>query len=84
MLARMEMTIIEAAQALGVSTNTVRRRLANGVLTGNKVGNQWVINVDDARLELANAAANVERGRIAATALNEKLKASLAAMYPTA
>ena len=43
----MQLSITDAANALGVSTNTVRRRLTNGLLTGNKVGNQWVINVPD-------------------------------------
>jgi len=43
----MQYSINSAAKALGVSPNTVRRRLANGLLTGNKVGNQWVINVPD-------------------------------------
>ena len=35
------------AKALGVSPNTVRRRLTSGLLTGKKVGNQWLINVPD-------------------------------------
>ena len=35
------------AKALGVSPNTVRRRLTSGLLTGEKVGNQWLINVPD-------------------------------------
>jgi len=40
------MTINEAAQALHVSSNTIRRRLTTGLLIGNKVRNKWVINVD--------------------------------------
>jgi len=43
----MQYSINDAAKALGVSPNTVRRRLTNGLLTGNKVGNQWVINMPD-------------------------------------
>ena len=43
----MQLSIIDAANALGVSTNTVRRRLTSGLLTGNKVGNQWLINVPE-------------------------------------
>ena len=35
------------AKALGVSPNTVRRRLTSGLLTGEKVGNQWLINMPD-------------------------------------
>jgi len=40
------MTINEAAQALNVSSNTIRRRLTTGLLMGKKVDNKWVINVD--------------------------------------
>ena len=43
----MQYSINDAAKALGVSPNTVRRRLTSGLLTGQKVGNQWVINVPD-------------------------------------
>ena len=46
-LVGMQYSINDAAKALGVSPNTVRRRLTSGLLTGNKVGNQWVINVPD-------------------------------------
>jgi len=41
------MSIVEAAATLGVSTNTIRRRLTSGLLTGKKIGNKWLINVDD-------------------------------------
>ena len=41
----MQLSINDTAKALGVSPNTVRRRLTSGLLTGQKVGNQWVINV---------------------------------------
>lgn len=47
----MQLSIINAANALGVSTNTVRRRLTSGLLTGNKVGNQWLINVPEPDIE---------------------------------
>jgi len=43
----MQMSIIEAAVTLGVSTNTIRRRLTSGLLTGKKTGNKWLINVED-------------------------------------
>ena len=39
------MTINETAKHYGVSVNTIRRRLQNGLLMGNKVGNKWLINV---------------------------------------
>ena len=55
----MQYSISDAAKALGVSPNTVRRRLTSGLLTGNKVGNQWVINVpDDAEIPLKPALAS--------------------------
>lgn len=41
----MQMPITDAAEALKVSTNTVRRWLTNGLLTGEKIGNKWLINV---------------------------------------
>jgi len=39
------MTINETAKHYGVSANTIRRRIQNGLLMGNKVGNKWLINV---------------------------------------
>ena len=41
----MKLSINDTAKALGVSPNTVRRRLTSGLLTGQKVGNQWVITM---------------------------------------
>ncbi len=43
----MQVGINEAASHLGISPNTVRRRLTNGLLTGTKMGNRWVIDVPD-------------------------------------
>jgi len=43
----MQLSINDMAKALGVSPNTVRRRLTSGLLTGEKVGNQWLINMPD-------------------------------------
>jgi excisionase family DNA binding protein len=43
----MELSINDAAKALGVSPNTVRRRLTSGLIHGYKVGNQWLINLPD-------------------------------------
>jgi len=45
-LVGMEMTIRETARHLNVSVNTVRRRLHAGVLTGTKVGTQWVLTIN--------------------------------------
>ena len=39
------MTINETAKHYGVSANTIRRRIQNGLLMGNKVGNKWWVNV---------------------------------------
>ena len=46
----MELSITDAAQTLGISPNTVRRRLTSGLLTGNKVDGKWFINVADTGL----------------------------------
>ena len=46
----MDLSITDAAAALGISTNTVRRRLTNGLLTGNKVGGKWLIMVEESGL----------------------------------
>jgi excisionase family DNA binding protein len=43
----MQYSINDTAKLLRVSPNTVRRRLASGVLHGNKVGNQWLIDIPD-------------------------------------
>jgi len=39
------MTINETAKHYEVSVNTIYRRLQNGLLTGNKVGNKWWVMV---------------------------------------
>jgi len=39
------MTINETAEHYQVSVNTIRRRLQNGLLMGNKVGNKWWVMV---------------------------------------
>jgi len=45
-----ELTVTEAAQVLGISTATVKRRLASGELTGRKEprpqGSRWLVEVD--------------------------------------
>src|ERR1700677_3768102 len=44
----MDITVEGAAQRLGISTSTVKRRLERGQIAGRKIGRQWV--VDDSRL----------------------------------
>lgn len=44
----MEITVHEAAQRLGISTATVKRRLERGQIPGKKIGRQWI--VDDSKL----------------------------------
>lgn len=44
----MEITVEEAAQRLGISTATVKRRLKRGQIAGRKIGRQWI--VEDSRL----------------------------------
>jgi len=44
----MLLDIQAAALALDISPNTVRRRLAKGLLRGNKVGNKWQVEVEEA------------------------------------
>jgi len=39
--------IHEAARALGVHENTIRRRLSKGELTGKQEGQKWLINLPD-------------------------------------
>jgi len=44
----MQMTISEAAATLGVSTNTIRRRLISGLLTGEKnTTGKWLVEVNE-------------------------------------
>jgi excisionase family DNA binding protein len=44
----MDITVEEAAQRLGISTSTIKRRLDRGQISGRKIGRQWV--VDDSKL----------------------------------
>ena len=44
----MDITVDEAAQRLGISTATVKRRLERGQIPGKKIGRQWI--VDDSKL----------------------------------
>lgn len=46
----MDLSITDAAQSLGISPNTVRRRLTSGLLTGNKVDGRWLIDVEETEL----------------------------------
>ena len=54
----MELSVNEAAVYLGVSTNTIRRRLTSGVLNGHKVGNKWVINFENTQETARSAEAD--------------------------
>jgi excisionase family DNA binding protein len=75
----MQYSIKDAAQALGVSTNTIRRRLTSGLLTGQKVGNQWVINVpDEAETALKPALASDNEALAIDNELVKQLRADLA------
>jgi excisionase family DNA binding protein len=37
------MTLIEAAQSLGVTADTLRQQIANGRLRARKVGRDWTV-----------------------------------------
>ena len=43
----MLLSIPDAAKALSVSENTVRRRRAKGLLTGTQVAGKWLIEVEN-------------------------------------
>jgi excisionase family DNA binding protein len=43
----MEMTIKEAARHLNVSEQTIRRKLASGVISGTKERHRWKVTIDD-------------------------------------
>ncbi len=75
-MAGMELSITDAAQILGISPNTVRRRLTNGLLTGNKVSGKWFITVEEPELPRA-APQHVETTE--STALVQHLEALIAA-----
>ena len=40
----MDITVEEAAQRLGISKATVKRRLERGQIGGRKIGRQWIVN----------------------------------------
>lgn len=42
-----KLTIKEASEALGISIKTVRRRIANGELKAEKIGNKWLVDISD-------------------------------------
>lgn len=42
---------VQAAEYLGCSTKTIRRRIADGTLTGYKVGRTHTIRVDQEELD---------------------------------
>jgi len=59
MNAMAELTITEASRILGLSTATVKRRLASGELTGRKEprpqGTRWLVEVDTDRPPLTDS-----------------------------
>jgi hypothetical protein len=77
----MQLSINDAAIALGISPNTVRRRLTKGLLTGTKPGNQWLIDVPDSTaaapppaLAMAIEGALVEELRSHVEEANERIR----------
>ena len=69
----MELSIIDAAQVMGISPNTVRRRLTSGLIMGNKVEGKWLITVEETELG-RSAPPSLE-----STALVEHLEARIVA-----
>jgi hypothetical protein len=59
----MQLSIQDAAIALGVSPNTIRRRLTKGVITGTMVDNKWLINMPEEPQALDADGALVEQLR---------------------
>jgi len=59
----MQLSIQDAAIALGVSPNTIRRRLTKGVITGTMVNNKWLINMPEEPQALDADGALVEQLR---------------------
>lgn len=45
-----QLPLTEAARLLGISRRTAQRRLTDGTLTGVKVGQKWLIDVDLAQV----------------------------------
>jgi excisionase family DNA binding protein len=50
----MEMTIIEAAERLGVSENAVRKRIRRGSIEARKDGDRWFVTVEPSATVEAN------------------------------
>lgn len=69
----MELSITDAALTLGISPNTVRRRLTSGMLTGTKVGGKWLVSVEGTELH------NSMPPSLGSTALVEHLEARISA-----
>ena len=72
----MLMSITDAATHLNVSSNTIRRRLQVGLLTGSKVGRKWMINVNGQGGEVAPPEPGEDNGQQSeVTWLREQLEA---------
>jgi excisionase family DNA binding protein len=65
---RMQVTITEAAQLLGLSAKTVRRRVLNGTLPGTQMathnGYTWMVELPDNAAEPDNGEMQALRDRI--------------------
>jgi len=59
MNAMTELTVAEASRILGLSTATIKRRLASGELTGRKEtrpqGTRWLVEVDTDRPQITDS-----------------------------
>jgi len=59
MNAMAELTVTEASRILGLSTATVKRRLASGELTGRKEprpqGSRWLVEIDTERPQVTDS-----------------------------
>jgi len=76
----MRVTIAEAAQRLGVSDHTVRRRLAKGEVTGVQVamrtgGSQWLIDLPDEETPEPPISGEVAALRELIASLNDQVQA---------
>jgi len=52
-------SVQEAASMLGVSAETVRKRIKDGILRGKKEGRKYLVNRQDIEQHLANATPTV-------------------------
>jgi excisionase family DNA binding protein len=55
--------LVEAAQEFSICTKTIRRRIANGTITGHKVGRVIRVDLDELRRELVVQMPSARRPR---------------------